>query len=46
MLKLQYFGHLKRRANSFKKTLVLRKMEGKRTGQQRKRYLASLTQQT
>jgi len=30
-LKLQYFGHLMQRANSFKKTLMLRKTEGKRT---------------
>ena len=37
MLKLQYFSHLKRRANSFKKTLMLRKIEGKRRGQQRNR---------
>ena len=28
-LKLQYFGHLMRRADSFKKTLMLRKIEGK-----------------
>ena len=35
MLKLQYFGHLMRRANSLEKTLVLGKIEGKRRGQQR-----------
>ena len=29
-LKLQYFGHLKRRADSLEKTLILRKMEGRR----------------
>ena len=36
MLKLQYFGHLMRRANALKKTLMLGKIEGrKRRGQQR-----------
>ena len=30
MLKLQYFGHLMRRADSFEKTLMLRKIEGRR----------------
>ena len=30
MLKLQYFGHLMRRANSLEKTLMLRKIEGRR----------------
>ena len=44
MLKLQYFGHLTRRANSLEKTLVLGKIEGKRrTGQQRMRWLHSIT---
>ena len=39
-LKLQYFGHLMRRADSFENTLVLRKIEGrKRRGQQRMRWL-------
>ena len=39
-LKLQYFGHLMQRVNSFKKTLMLGKMEGKRRrGQQRMRWL-------
>ena len=39
-LKLQYFGHLMRRANSFEKTLMLGKIEGrKRRGQQRMRWL-------
>ena len=39
-LKLQYFGHLMRRADSFEKTLMLGKMEGKRRrGQQRMRWL-------
>ena len=43
-LKLQYFGHLMRRANSLKKTLMLRKTEGKRRrGQQRMRWLDSIT---
>ena len=34
-LKLQYFGHLMRRADSLEKTLMLGKIEGKRRGQQR-----------
>ena len=39
-LKLQYFGHLMQRANSLEKTLVLRKIEGrKRRGQERMRWL-------
>ena len=39
-LKLQYFGHLMRRANSLEKTLMLGKIEGgKRRGQQRMRWL-------
>ena len=39
-LKLQYFGHLMRRADSFGKTLILGKIEGKRKrGQQRMRWL-------
>ena len=43
-LKLQYFGHLMRRANSLEKTLMLRKIEGKRRrGQQRMRWLDSVT---
>ena len=42
-LKLQYFGHLMQRADSFKKTLVLRKIEGRRRrGQQRMRWLDGL----
>ena len=37
MLKLQYFGHLMQRANSLEKTLMLRKIEGRRRrGQQKK----------
>ena len=44
MLKLQYFGHLMRRANSFKKTLMLGKIEAKRRrGQQRMRWLDGIT---
>ena len=40
MLKLQYFGHLMRRAGSFEKTLMLGKIEGRRrSGQQRMRWL-------
>ena len=43
-LKLQYFGHLMRRADSFEKTLMLRKIEGRRRrGQQRMRWLDGLT---
>ena len=39
-LKLQYFGHLMRRADSFEKTLLLGKIEGRRRrGQQRMRWL-------
>ena len=39
-LKLQYLGHLMRRADSFEKTLILGKIEGrKRRGQQRMRWL-------
>ena len=41
-LKLQYFGHLMRRANSLEKTLMLGKIEGKRRGQQRMRWLDSI----
>ena len=36
-LKLQYFGHLMRRVDSLEKTLMLRKIEGKRRGSQRMR---------
>ena len=43
-LKLQYFGHLVRRADSLEKTLVLGKIEGKRrSGWQRMRWLDSIT---
>ena len=43
MLKLQYFGHLMRKADSLEKTLLLGKIEGKRRGQQRMRWLNSIT---
>ena len=43
-LKLQYFGHLMRRAGSLEKTLILGKIEGKRrSGQQRMRWLDGIT---
>ena len=43
-LKLQYFGHLMRRADSFEKTLMLGKTEGRgRRGRQRMRWLAGIT---
>ena len=42
-LKLQYFGHLMGRADSFEKTLMLGKIEGRRRGQQRIRWLDGIT---
>ena len=43
-LKLQSFGHLMRRADSFEKTLMLGKIEGRRRrGQQRRRWLDGIT---
>ena len=42
-LKLQYFGHLMRRADSFEKTLMLGKFEGGRRGRQRMRWLNAIT---
>ena len=43
-LKLQYFGHLMRRTDSFEKTLMLGKIEGRRRrGQQRMRWLDGIT---
>ena len=43
-LKLQYFGHLMQRADSFEMTLMLRKIEGRRRrGQQRIRWLDGIT---
>ena len=44
MLKLQYFGHLMRRVDSFEKTLMLGKIEGRRRrGRQRMRWLDGIT---
>ena len=42
-LKLQYFGHLMQRADSFEKTLMLGKIEGGRRGRQRTRWLDGIT---
>ena len=43
-LKLQYFGHVMRRADSFEKTLMLGRIEGRRRrGQQRMRWLDGIT---
>ena len=42
-LKLQYFCHLMRRTDSFEKTLMLGKIEGRRRGQQRMRWLDGIT---
>ena len=43
-VKLQYFGHLMRRADSFEKTLMLEKTEGgRRRGRQRMRWLDGIT---
>ena len=43
-LKLQYFGHLMQRTDSFEKTLMLGKIEGRgRRGQQRMKWLNSIT---
>ena len=43
-LKLQYFGHLMRRVDSFEKTLILGKIEGRRRrGRQRMRWLDGIT---
>ena len=43
-LTLQYFGHLRRRTDSFEKTLMLGKIEGeRRRGQQRMRWLDGIT---
>ena len=43
MLKLQYFGHLMQRADSLEKTLMLGKIEGRRRGRQRMRWLDGIT---
>ena len=46
-LKLQYFGHLMQRTNSWEKTLMLGKVEGRRrTGQQRMRWLDGISGQS
>ena len=42
-LKFQYFGHLMRKADSFEKTLMLGKIEGRRRGRQRMRWLDGIT---
>ena len=43
-LKLQYFGHLMQRADSFDKTLIMRKIEGRRRrGQQKMRWLDGIS---
>ena len=43
-VKLQYFGHLMRKADSLEKTLIVGKIEGRRRrGQQRRRWLDSIT---
>ena len=42
-LQLQYFGHLMRRADSFEKTLMLGKIEGRRRGRQRMRWLDGIS---
>ena len=42
-LKFQYFGHLMRRADSLEKTLMLAKIEGRRRGRQRMRWLDGIT---
>ena len=43
MLKLQYFGHLMQRADSLEKTMMLGKIEGRRRGRQRMRWLDGIT---
>ena len=42
-LKLQYFGHLMQRAESFETTLMLGKIEGRRRGRERMRWLDGIT---
>ena len=42
-LKLQYFGHLMKRTDSFEKTLMLGKIEGRRRGRQRMKWLEGIT---
>ena len=43
-LKLQYFGHLMQRTDSLEKSLMLGKIEGRRRGQQRMRWLDGITE--
>ena len=43
MLKLQYFGHLMQRADSLENTLIPRKIEGRRRGLRRTRWLDDIT---
>ena len=45
-LKFQYFGHLMRSTDSLEKTLMLGKIEGRRKGQQRMRWLDGITNTT
>ena len=45
-LKLQYFGHLMERADSLEKTLMLGKIEGRRSGQQRMKWWDGITDPT
>ena len=45
-LKLQHFGHLMRTADSLEKTLMLGKIEGRRSGRQRMRWLDGITDST
>ena len=42
-LKLQYFGHLRRRTDSLEKTQMLGKIEGRRRGRQKMRWLDGIT---
>ena len=43
-LKFQYFGHLMQRADSFEKTLMMGKIEARRRGRQRMRWLDGITE--
>ena len=45
-LKLQYFGHLMQRADSLEKTLMLGKIEGKRRGRQKLKWMDGITDST
>ena len=45
-LKLQYFGHLMQRADSLEKTLMLGKIEGRRRGRQKMRWLDGIIDST